>query len=293
MNYKIKITSGLAEGPFNLYYGSVSPATIIASDVTRDDMLNGYIVTLATGSGTTILVTNKDIDCLTTQSYFIPVPTPTPTATPTPTPTVTLTPTPTVTITPTPTPTVTLTPTPTPTVTITPTPTPTPTPTVTPTPGVLVYFDGSYSGESRENANDGTAWSRLTGPASTEVRLTLTISHYINGFVYGQSSACISGEASSTIIDPPQVPAYPVVDGLIAAYASTSAISGFISDSEFADVTIPAEGYIDILVTYRTQNLATNYTSGQAILQITKVDGVSTSGQTLTAQYTKTNEGIC
>jgi hypothetical protein len=103
-----------ALGPFDVYVDSV----LIYSSVSRNNMIDGVIVTLECGT---------------------PTPTPTPTGTPTnqtPTPTPTNTATPTGT--PTQTPTNTITPTQTPTNTQTPThtPTTTPTPTNTPTPGL-------------------------------------------------------------------------------------------------------------------------------------------------------------
>jgi hypothetical protein len=109
-SYIVRLTSNSnALGPFNVYIDDV----IYLSDVTREEMIDGVVVTL---------------DCGT------PTPTPTPTITPTPSFTPTNTPTPTETPTNTPTPTETPTNTPTTTNTPTPTETPTETPTNTPTP---------------------------------------------------------------------------------------------------------------------------------------------------------------
>jgi hypothetical protein len=113
-----------ALGPFDVYVDSV----LIYSSVSRNDMIDGVVITLECGTPTptptpTMTPTNQT-----------PTPTPTNTTTPTGTPTQT----PTSTETPTPTPTNTTTPTNTPTNTETPTQTPTqtPTPTNTPTPGL-------------------------------------------------------------------------------------------------------------------------------------------------------------
>lgn len=126
--------SGDAEGPFNIYYDSVSSGTLVDSNVSKASLSAGYSVTIS-GTPTSIIVVNTDSDCQNSQTYYLPTPTPTPTIAPT--------------FTPTPTPTLLncglwggsvaftgATPTPTPTATATPTPagppsTPTPTPTGT------------------------------------------------------------------------------------------------------------------------------------------------------------------
>jgi hypothetical protein len=142
MNYKVTI-SGDASGPFDIYYDEVSISSLLASSVSRNDMLNGYYISGVPITAMTIIVVNTDTYCENSEFVYIATPTPTPT----PTPTVTPTPTPTVadctlsggtvsipTPTPTPTPTVTPTATPTPTggvPTATPTPTPSPTPSST------------------------------------------------------------------------------------------------------------------------------------------------------------------
>lgn len=133
MDFIVSI-SGDAEGPFNIYYDTVSSGTLVASNVSKSTLVGGYAVTIA-GNPTSIIVVNTDSDCQNSETYYLPTatptPTPVPTATPTPTPTfvlnctlwggsVTL-----ASVTPTPTPTATPTPTPAPTSTATPTPTPT------------------------------------------------------------------------------------------------------------------------------------------------------------------------
>ena len=137
MDFIVSI-SGDAEGPFNIYYDTVSSGTLVASNVSKSTLVGGYSITVA-GNPTSIIVVNTDSDCQNSETYYLP------TATPTPTPVPTATPTPT----PTSVPNCTLwggsvvlasaTPTPTPTGTPTPSATPTPTGTPTPTPtGTLV-----------------------------------------------------------------------------------------------------------------------------------------------------------
>jgi hypothetical protein len=121
-SYIVRLTSNSnALGPFNIYIDDV----IYLSAVTRNEMLNGVVVTLECGT---------------------PTPTQTPTNTPTPSITPTQTQTPSETPTNTPTPSIT----PTQTQTPSETPTQTPTPTFTPTPSstpqifeiVIVYQNG-------------------------------------------------------------------------------------------------------------------------------------------------------
>jgi len=135
-SYIVRLASNSnALGPFNVYVDTV----IYYSAQTRNEMLNGVVVTL---------------ECVTPSPTATPTLTPTPTQTdpmtgttqtPTPTPTNNETPTPTPTNTPTsqtpkPTPTNTETPTQTPTQSNTETPTNTPTPTTTPTPTNEPFF---------------------------------------------------------------------------------------------------------------------------------------------------------
>ena len=119
-------------GPFNIYYDSVSTGSIVASSITRTQLLAGYQVTVP-DSTFYIFVENIAMGCGNTTRVDVSDPTPTPTPTNTPTNTPTLTRTPTSTPTPTNTPTLTNTPTNTPTRTSTPTLTPTRTLTNTPT----------------------------------------------------------------------------------------------------------------------------------------------------------------
>ena len=131
--YIVKLTpNSNSIGPFNVYLDDI----IYYSDVTRNDLLDGVIVTIQCGTPTnTPSPTQTPSNTPTEALAGTPTPTPTTTQTPTNTPTNTTTPTqtPTNTETPTQTPTNTETPTQTPTNTETPTQTPTPTNTETPT----------------------------------------------------------------------------------------------------------------------------------------------------------------
>ena len=131
--YIVKLTpNSNSIGPFNVYLDDI----IYYSDVTRNELLDGVIITIQCGTPTnTPSPTQTPTNTPTNAAAVTPTPTATTTQTPTNTPTNTTTPTqtPTNTETPTQTPTNTETPTQTPTNTETPTQTPTPTNTETPT----------------------------------------------------------------------------------------------------------------------------------------------------------------
>ncbi len=286
MNYTITIDSGFAEGPFNIYYNEVSLSNLLASNVSRDELISGYDIFDITASISSILVTNEDPDCYNTGSYVFPTPTPTatPTSTPTASPTLTLTSTPTATTTLTPTATLTRTP------TATPTLTPTLTPTVT-QPQPVVYFDSAYTGlDSSCTSGRGSAYSRLVAPVGTTVTFTLTLSHYITAIVTGQTTACIAGEAYTTTL-PSSNPLQ--INPIVVYNMSTGTAPFYLNGTNTGTVVIPSDGYIDVLLTYETSNLAYNYSSGFAKLQITSINGNSVSGDSLTATYSCTNIGAC
>lgn len=286
MNYTIKITGGSAEGPFNVYYDFVDPAYIIATSASRQDLLDGLDVYSVPSGATNILIVNLDADCQTTSSYVFPSPTPTPTATRTPT--LTATPTPTLTATAT-TP---ATPTPTPTRTLTATPTLTPTLTLTPsTPEVIVYFNTAYSGFDSECDNGfGRAYSRLTGPVGTTVQLTMRLRHFISSVASPYFKACISGETYETVL-PSSNPSLGTQ--LLTPYAFTYVAPYLLETSANTTVTIPAAGYIDLVIMYRTNNLGGGFSDGQASLTVTAVNGNAVSGDSIFAGYSCTNLGDC
>lgn len=285
MNYTVKITSGLAEGPFSIYYNVVSPSTILASGLSRQDLLDGFDVYEVDSSATKILVVNLDPDCLNTGSFDLPSPTPTPTVTATPT----ATPTQTLTATPTTTPNVTSTATPTPTQTLTRTLTATPTPTTT-VSIPAVYFDTSYSGQDSSCDGQGTAYSRLIAPAGTVIELELLVYHYVTG-IDSYGTACIAGNAYETTLPSTNpVPGTAIVGG----GASTSISPALISDSATVSITMPASGYKDILLYYVTNNLSTNFSDGMARLKVFSVNGNNVlDGATISATYSCTNYDNC
>ena len=284
MNYTIKITGGSAEGPFNVYYNFVDSGYLLASSVNRQTLLDGLPVYDVPLNISSILITNLDADCQTTSSYIFPSPTPTPTITSTPTITATTTQTTT--------PTVTITSTPTPTTTIltTPTPTPTQTPT-TSSPEVFVYFSTAYSGfDSECETGYGRSYSRLIGPSGTSVQLTMNLTHYIATIASPYTKACISGEAYTTVL--PSV--NPVLGTqLLSPYASTYVAPYLLSTSTSTTVTIPAGGYLDLVILYRTNNLGSGFSDGQATLSVTAVNGIPVSGDSISATYSCTILGEC
>jgi hypothetical protein len=285
MNYTIKITDGLAGGPFDIYYNVVDPSNLLASGVSRQDLLNGYDVLGVDNSAVSILVTNMDLDCLNTGSYLLPGPTPTPTVTATPTATKTSTPTPT----PTQTPEITSTATSTPTLSLSPTSTATPTPSVEVIP-ISVYFDSFYYGQDSSCTGQGVVYSRLTAPVGTVVELQLIASHFVTGIdVY--PSACISAILYETTL-----PAATPIPGIVLTGlgAATSTAPALISDASTVSITIPASGYKDVLLHYSTKNLLSNYSDGEARLTITAVNGDPVvEGDYIVATYSCTNLESC
>jgi len=139
--YIITYTEGTAPGPYNIFLsGALGPLSLYASNVTKTQLQNGFIVSFDDGiPSSSVLIDNVAFGCATEQKLIFPTPTPTKTPSVTITPSITATPTITPSITPTITPTrsiqPTVTPTHTPTRSITPSITPSNTfnPTVTPT----------------------------------------------------------------------------------------------------------------------------------------------------------------
>ena len=176
--YIITYTEGTAPGPYNIFLsGALGPLSLYASNVTKTQLQNGFIITFADGiPSSSVLIDNVAFGCATEQKLIFPTPTPTktptisitptrtatPTITPTLTPSITPTrsiePTRTPTITPTPsitpsiTPSNTFNPTVTPTRTITPTMTVTRTPTVTPSLSVPSCFEFGIQADFNETA---------------------------------------------------------------------------------------------------------------------------------------------
>lgn len=149
--YFIQYTQGNTLGPFDIYLSGSSGETLYASGVTKNELVNGYVVVFPDGvPSSSVVITNTAFGCSNEEILIFPsatptitpsnsIPasiTPTPSITPTKTPTIT----PTLTVTPSRTPPPTITPSRT--VTITPSPTigttlsPTPTPTITRTPSI-------------------------------------------------------------------------------------------------------------------------------------------------------------
>jgi hypothetical protein len=290
MDYTIKITSGLAEGPFDIYYNAVNPSNLLAAGVTRDDLLFGYDLLSVPSTATTILVVNTDLDCINVVSYNLPEPTPTPTAT------LTSTPTPTRTSTPTLTPTSTLTSTPTATIT-TPTPTPTRTSTPTPTPTATTvipatYFDTSYSGYEASCVNsEGWAYSRLVSAPGATVRVKLAINHYVNDIVVGQSEVCATSSLYETAL-PSSTPPKNTLLGNV--FDNLGVPPGVLYDEQEIDLTINLDGYIDLILTYATNNLFDNYSNGSATVTVIRINGTNVSnGDVLECKYLCTNIGAC
>jgi hypothetical protein len=186
--YLVRYTEGNTLGPFDIYLSGSSGETLYASGITKNELVNGYVVSFPDGvPSSSVVITNTAFGCSNEEILIFPsatpsitpttsIPasiTPTPTITPTKSPTIT----PTLTVTPTRTPPPTITPTQTPTITpslsvgtsITPTPTPTitRTPSITPStlPPITIYtytgcgYGLTVSEACSDSANNRTLYS--------------------------------------------------------------------------------------------------------------------------------------
>lgn len=91
--------AGVDSGPYTIYHTAIDPGNIIATGVTRSQLLSGFVVTIPDGA--TLVVVQSTGSCTNSASIAVspisPTPTPTPTSTPSPTPVPTSTPPPTAT----------------------------------------------------------------------------------------------------------------------------------------------------------------------------------------------------
>ena len=88
--FDVKITGGTTNGPFSIYYNTISPTTyayisntiLFATGVTYSQLTtgNGFNVEIP-NTATTIIVNNNSVGC--NYSYTMNLPTQTPTPTPT------------------------------------------------------------------------------------------------------------------------------------------------------------------------------------------------------------------
>lgn len=183
-------------------------------------------------------------------------------------------------------------PTPTPTPTPTPGPPATPTPTPTPTPVIQsVFFDTNYTSTSDICGEGGRAWTRLTGPSGSIVNLTVDIYHPVMGLI--SSTGCIRGSLYETTL--PSI--NPVTGSLLTtAYDSIDVafVPAILTNNNTVSVTIPASGYKDIILVYRTTNLLNNFTNGYATAYISAFNGSPVSnGPFITAIYGCSDSGTC
>ena len=229
--YIITYTEGTAPGPYNVFLsGALGPLSLYASNVTRTQLQNGFIITFDNNiPSSSVLIDNISFGCATEQKLTFPTPTPTTTPTSTITPTITPTPTRTPTITPTVTPTRSINPTRTPTntrtpsatpsvtpsntinPTRTPSPTPTPTITVTRTPSVTpsttpfpCYFFGIQADYNETSpAYVSVLYIDCNGTQGTYTSLGLNVNYFCardvgnfvggSGIVFNTYNSCTLG----------------------------------------------------------------------------------------------------
>ena len=282
MTYQIKIKTGLADGPFNIYMNDTTGGNLISSNVTKGDLLNGVQVTLTSGQDLSLIyfvLKNMDPECLNSISIVAPTTTTTSTSTTTTTAVPTTT-------------TTTTTVAPTTTTTTTVAPTTTSTTTTTTTVGIpTVYFDSNYNGIlSTCVADGGKTWSRLTGPVGTTVVLTVSVNHYVTWLAAGAASACATAFVNETVL-PFVTPTYGTQ--LSTTTVTSVAVPSVITNNASFTITIPAGGYKDLMLRYLTQNLGGNYSTGQARLQVTSINGTTVIGDAIVATYPCSIIGVC
>lgn len=181
-------------------------------------------------------------------------------------------------------------PTPTPTPSPTPGPTNTPTPTPTPTP-VPVFFDTAYTSNSNINGEGGRSWTRLTGPSGSLVQVTLFAEQYISS-IQG-ASACISGSINETTL-PAINPAVGTQLASVSGSIASGSVPNYLSNTQTTVITIPAGGFKDLIIVYRTKNLLSNFNNGSLKATITAVNSNSISnGDFLLATYGFSDTGTC
>lgn len=180
--------------------------------------------------------------------------------------------------------------TPTPTVTPTPTATVTPTPTPTMTP-VPVLFDSNYTGYLNICGQGGKVWTRLIGPVGASVEIELYAQHYVLSI--SGPSACISGRLSTTTL-PATTPPESTLLSSVFASALLSEVPSLITDAALSTVTIPASGYQDIILVYRTTNLTSGFSNGSTKATIKSVNSIPvTNGDFIQTTYACSDAGIC
>ena len=156
--YIIYYNQGNSNGPFDIYLSGSSGLNLYASNISKDQLVNGYTVTFPDGiPSSSVDVFDLSYGCFNDQNVIFPSPSPSKTPSISITPSKTLS----VSITPTVTPSVTLTPTVTPSFT----PPPTITPSVTVTPSITV---------TPGNSSSPTPTPSITRTPSNSVPITYT-----------------------------------------------------------------------------------------------------------------------
>lgn len=180
----------------------------------------------------------------------------------------------------------------TPTPTPTPTPGPTSTPTPTPTPTIVpVEFDPNYTSYSNICGQGGKVWTRLTGPVGAIIQLTVYAEHYVVSIT--GASACISGRLSTTTLPATTPPESTLLTQVAATVASVN-VPNFISDTSTVNVTIPAAGYQDLILVYRTTNLTSGFSNGSVKATITSINSSPVvNGGFIQTTYGCSDAGTC
>ena len=180
------------------------------------------------------------------------------------------------------------TPTPSPTPTSGPTSTPSPTPTSTPVP---TMFDANYTGYLNICGQGGKVWTRLIGAPGSTVDIEVYGQHYVLSISGG--SACISGRLSTTSLPQSTPPEGTLLTQVAATVLSTN-VPSFISDTSTTTITLPASGFQDLILVYRTTNLTSGFSNGSVRATIVSVNSVPvTNGDFIQTTYACSDAGTC
>jgi hypothetical protein len=181
---------------------------------------------------------------------------------------------------------------PTPTPTPTPTLGPTATPTPTPVPTINVEFDPSYTGYSNICGQGGKAWGRLIGPVGSVIQLSLNGFQFITSTTSG-TSVCLYGGLYETTL-PATAPATGALIADVSATIGVGSLPYYLTNSDTANITIPAAGYKDLLLVYTTKNVGSNFSNGRFSATISAINGSPiTGGGLIYTWYACSDTGVC
>jgi hypothetical protein len=136
----------------------------------------------------------------------------------------------------------------------------------------------------------GSAYSRLYGTPGDVITYQVTVSLLLSEIEVSFSSACIFGELCLTTL-PNSTP--PTDSTLVVASAIAYDAPTLLENVQYANVTIPAQGYVDILLKF-SKNHVPIANGGSAVAKIVLINGISyNKARDLVATYNCSNFDDC